>query len=231
MINKKDFVEIEYTGKVKDPDVVFDTTDEKKAKESDLYDKNATYGPIIVCIGENQVIKGLDKSLEGKQTGKNYTVLVEPEDGFGKKDAKLIDLIATNKFIKQNIQPMPGLQVNMDGRIGTIKTVSGGRTLVDFNHPLSGKQLEYEFKINRIVDDDREKVKAIMDMSLNLKETEVEIKDKKAEIKMKIKQDLPKPVLDVIKNKITELVPSVKQVDFIKKQDEKLKEKQQEDKK
>ncbi len=231
MVEKKDFVEIEYTGKVKDLDIVFDTTDEKKAKESDVYDKNASYGQIIVCIGQNQVIKGLDKALEGKQTGKNYTVLVEPEDGFGKKDAKLIDLIATNKFIKQNIQPMPGLQVNMDGRIGTIKTVSGGRTLVDFNHPLAGKQLEYEFKINRIVEDDKEKIRSIIDMSLNLKETEVEVKDKKAEIKMKIKQDLPDPVKQVIKDKIKELVPSVEQVNFIKKQDDKQKEKQQENKK
>ncbi len=231
MVKKNDFIEIEYTGKVKELDVVFDTTDEKTAKENELYDKNSSYGPIIVCVGQNQVIRGLDKDLEGKDIGKDYKVLVEPEDGFGKKDAKLIDLIATNKFIKQNIQPMPGLQVNMDGRIGTIKTVSGGRTLVDFNHPLAGKQLEYDFKINRIVEDDREKIKSIIDMSLNLKETEVEVKDKKAEIKMKIKQDLPKPVQDVIKNKITELVPSVKDVDFIKKQDDKPKEKQQEDNK
>jgi FKBP-type peptidyl-prolyl cis-trans isomerase 2 len=231
LVKKNDFIEIEYTGKVKELDVVFDTTDEKTAKENELYDKNSSYGPIIVCVGQNQVIRGLDKDLEGKDIGKDYKVLVEPEDGFGKKDAKLIDLIATNKFIKQNIQPMPGLQVNMDGRIGTIKTVSGGRTLVDFNHPLAGKQLEYDFKINRIVEDDREKIKSIIDMSLNLKETEVEVKDKKAEIKMKIKQDLPKPVQDVIKNKITELVPSVKEVDFIKKQDDKPKEKQQEDNK
>jgi FKBP-type peptidyl-prolyl cis-trans isomerase 2 len=231
LVKKNDFIEIEYTGKVKELDVVFDTTDEKTAKENELYDKNSSYGPIIVCVGQNQVIRGLDKDLEGKDIGKDYKVLVEPEDGFGKKDAKLIDLIATNKFIKQNIQPMPGLQVNMDGRIGTIKTVSGGRTLVDFNHPLAGKQLEYDFKINRIAEDDREKIKSIIDMSLNLKETEVEVKDKKAEIKMKIKQDLPKPVQDVIKNKITELVPSVKEVDFIKKQDDKPKEKQQEDNK
>lgn len=221
MVKKKDFVEIEYTGKVKDMDVVFDTTDEKKAKENNIYDKNSFYGPIVICAGQRHVIKGLDESLEGKETGKKYTISVKPEDGFGKKDAKLIQLIGTNKFIKHNIQPMPGLQVNIDGKVGVIKTVSGGRTLVDFNHPLSGKELSYEFKINKIIEDDREKIKSIIRMSLNIKDIDADIKEGKADIKIDIKQELPEQIKKVIADKIKELVPSVKEVAIKKKEENK----------
>ncbi len=45
----KDFVEIEYTGTVKEDNIIFDTTDEKVAKENNFYSKDVSYGPIIVC--------------------------------------------------------------------------------------------------------------------------------------------------------------------------------------
>ena len=148
IVSKKDFIEIEYTGKLKDENVVFDTTDETVAKENGL-ESHSGYGSVIICVGEEQLLKGLDKNLEGKETGKEYDIELKPEDAFGNKNAKLIQLVPTSKFKQQNVQPMPGMQLNIDGVVGTIKTVSGGRTLVDFNHPLSGKVLTYKIKINK----------------------------------------------------------------------------------
>jgi hypothetical protein len=116
---------------------------------------------------------------------------------------------------------MPGLQVNIDGKVGVIKTVSGGRTLVDFNHPLSGKELSYEFKINKIIEDDREKIKSIIRMSLNIKDIDADIKEGKADIKIDIKQELPEQIKKVIADKIKELVPSVKEVAIKKKEENK----------
>ena len=176
-MKKGDFIELEYTGKVKDMDFVFDTTSEKEAKENNIHDAKASYGPVVICIGQNHVIKGLDEQLEGKELGREYKVELSPEKGFGKKNAKLIQLVATNKFIKQEINPMPGLQVNIDGMMGMIRTVSGGRTLVDFNHPLAGKELIYDFKINKIVKDDEEKLRALLKLQLNLKDIKVNIKE------------------------------------------------------
>ena len=147
-VSKKDFIEIEYTGKLKEDNIVFDTTDEKVAKENNL-ETHSGYEPVIICVGQEQLLKGIDKNLEGKDIGKEYDIEIKPEDAFGNKNAKLIQLIPTAKFKKQNIQPMPGIQLNIDGMVGTIKTVSGGRTLVDFNHPLAGKELLYKIKINK----------------------------------------------------------------------------------
>ena len=68
-IKKGDFIEIEYTGRLKEEGFVFDTTDEKIAKEHDLYNSKAAYGPLTICVGEHHVIHGLDEALIGKEKG------------------------------------------------------------------------------------------------------------------------------------------------------------------
>ena len=213
-MKKGDFIELEYTGKVKDMDLVFDTTSEKEAKENNIHDARASYGPVIICIGQNHVIKGLDEQLEGKELGRKYKIELSPEQGFGKKNAKLIQLVATSKFIKQEINPMPGLQVNIDGMMGMIRTVSGGRTLVDFNHPLAGKELIYDFKVNKIVEDDEEKLNALLKLQLNLNDIKAEIKEGNATVSLNIKQNLPKPIEEKLTEHIKELIPSIKNIEF-----------------
>jgi FKBP-type peptidyl-prolyl cis-trans isomerase 2 len=209
-IKKHDFVEIEYTGKLKDENIIFDTTDEKIAKENKLHGHD--YGPAVICVGEQQLLKGLDKNIEGKETGKEYNIDVKPEDAFGKKNAKLIQLIPTSKFRQQKIQPMPGMQLNIDGLAGTVKTVSGGRTLVDFNHPLAGKELSYKIKINKKITDDREKLSSYIKLSLGTKDFKAEITDSNA--KISLKNEIPTEAKGRLSKKITELIPEIKKVEF-----------------
>jgi FKBP-type peptidyl-prolyl cis-trans isomerase 2 len=215
VIKNKDFVEIEYTGKVKEGGIVFDTTNEKIAKENEIYNEKMTYGPVVICVGENQVLAGLDKALEEKEVGNDYSVELKPEEAFGKKDAKLIQLIQTSKFLKQNVQPVPGLQVNIDGAMGLVKTVSGGRTLVDFNHPLSGKDVIYDIKIMKLITEDIEKLKAFLKLQLDLKEVDVNIENNEA--KVQLKQDIPEEAKKKLGEKIKELIPTITKLDIIKK--------------
>jgi FKBP-type peptidyl-prolyl cis-trans isomerase 2 len=212
-IKKEDFVEIEYTGKLKEEDAIFDTTSEKIAKESKIYNQNMRYGSVIICLGEGQVLKGLEKALEGKDLDKEYTIELAPEEGFGKKDPKMIQLIPTNKFKKEGIQPVPGLQINVDGLLGVIKTVSGGRTLVDFNNPLSGKDLVYTVKMKRKIDDNKEKISGYVKLNLGLKDVSVEMNDGQA--KIKTDKELPEDIQQELTDNIKRLIKSVKSVDFI----------------
>ena len=43
-------------------------------------------GPVVICIGQNHVVKGLDQAIEGKEPGK-HTIELSAENAFGKKDA------------------------------------------------------------------------------------------------------------------------------------------------
>jgi FKBP-type peptidyl-prolyl cis-trans isomerase 2 len=209
-LKKHDFIEVEYTGKTKEENIVFDTTDEKTAKGNNIHSPNVEYGPVVICLGEGHILKGLDQKLEGKELG-SYRLELTPEEGFGRKDARLVHLIPTSKFRKQSIQPQPGLQINVDGMMGVIKTVSGGRTIVDFNHPLSGRDIIYNIKINRVVNDDKEKISAVLKLSMGLKDAEVTMKEGEANIKLK--QNLPKELQENLTKKITELT-GIKKIQF-----------------
>ena len=210
IVKKRDFIEIEYTGKIKEDNIVFDTTDEKVAKENNLHGHD--FGPAIICVGEEQVLKGIDKNLEGKDIGEEYEFYISPEDAFGRKNAKLIQLIPTSKFKQQSIQPMPGMQLNIDGMVGTVKTVSGGRTLVDFNHPLAGKELSYKVRINKKITDNKEKLSGYIKLALGTKDFEAAIENGNA--KITLKNGIPKEIQEELTEKITELMPEVKKAEF-----------------
>ena len=77
-IKKGDFIELDYTGKFTN-DQVFDTSVKEIGEQNKL--QKPSYEPLIVCVGEGQVIKGLDKNLEGSETEKNYTFEIETEEG------------------------------------------------------------------------------------------------------------------------------------------------------
>src|SRR3989344_6396188 len=147
-IQLHDFVEIEYTGKLTDG-TVFDTTSEKVAKEHHLHNPKHQYKTAVVCVGERQLLPGLDVQLVDKELGKEYTLTLQPETAFGKRDIKQVKIIPMNMFRQHNVQPHPGLQVDVDGEMGLVTKVSGGRVIVNFNHPLAGKEVTYTFVVRR----------------------------------------------------------------------------------
>jgi len=204
MLKENDFIEIDYVARIKD-NGIFDLTIEDIAKKNNIFNKDFKYKPVIICLGKGDILKGLDKKLIGKNIGK-YNIELTPEEGFGKKDGKLIKLVPTKEFTKQNIRPIPGIQLNLDGFIGKIISVTGGRTLVDFNNPLAGKNLEYEIDIKRTITDKKEQLKGFLDILF--KESKVEIKDDEVIIEIKelennseMKKELENEIIQRIKVK------------------------------
>lgn len=206
-IKKYDFIELDYIGKIKELNKIFDLTNEEAAKKNNLYNPNIKYSSIIICVGLGSLVKGLDDALIGKEE-KQYIIELTAENAFGKKDPKLMKLVPTNIFKKQNIIPVPGLQINIDGLMGTIRTVSGGRTIIDFNHPLSGKNLIYEVDIKRILKEDKEKIKAFLEPYIE--EPKFELKESVLAINSEIK----KPIQAEITKKIKEIFPEIKTINF-----------------
>jgi len=109
---------------------------------------------------------------------------------------------------------MVGLQVNIDDMMGTIRSVSGGRIIVDFNHPLSGKDIQYKLRVARIVDDDAEKINSVVKMALGIKDVKVEVKEGVASVKFTNASKLPDEIKTKLPEKITELVKTIKKVEF-----------------
>ena len=149
IIHKGDFIELDYIGRIKSNGRIFDLTIEKKAKEEGVYNEKQKYGPLKVCLGAGHLLKGLDIALEGKEAGKEYDIEIQPQDAFGTRNPKLIQLTGLKIFKDKNLNPVPGLTFAVNGALATVRSVTGGRVMLDFNHPLSGKILTYWVKIIR----------------------------------------------------------------------------------
>lgn len=157
-ITKGDIIKLSFTGKL-DNGTVFDTTDEKVAKENEVFDEKRTYEPMTVVVGSNTLVQGLEEDLPGKKKGYKGKVEVPPEKGYGFRSLELIETVSSKKFAER---PELGAWVESNGRVGVIESVSGGRIKVDYNEPLAGKTLTFEYKIEDILEDKGEKTEAIV---------------------------------------------------------------------
>jgi|TARA_Y100000031_G_C8159461_1_gene356209 FKBP-type peptidyl-prolyl cis-trans isomerase 2 len=202
-IKKGDFIELDYTGRM-DDGTVFDTTIKKIAEANNL-NKKVDYKPVVICVGESHILPALEEGLEGKKLGK-HSFNLEPENAFGKKSAKMLKLVPLKVFKKQDIVPYNGLEVNVDGMFGIVRSASGGRIIVDFNHPLSGRNLSYDLNVKSFIADDKAKLESLLKLT-RVHYDSVSVKDKKAvivldhDIQKEIKDDFEKKVLETIKLK------------------------------
>lgn len=160
-IKKNDFIELEFTGKIKSTDQVFDTTIKADAEKAGL--KPQDVKPLVISVGHKMLPIGFDIELEGKETSKKYSVELLPEQAFGKREPKLIQMVSMKVFTEQKINPQKGMQFSLDGRLVRILSASGGRVLVDFNNPLAGKAIIYNYKINKKITDKKQKINALQD--------------------------------------------------------------------
>jgi FKBP-type peptidyl-prolyl cis-trans isomerase 2 len=182
MINKNDFIEIEFTGKISDTDEIFDTNIKADAEKAGLNTKDIK--PFVLSVGHKMLPAGFDVDIEGKETGKKYTLSLKPEEAFGKRNPQAVRMIPTKHFHAQKIEPQRGMQLNLDGQLVKVLSSDRGRTLVDFNNPLAGKPVTYIYKINKTVTDQKEKINALQDF-LFRKQFEFEVKDKTVTFKIK----------------------------------------------
>lgn len=159
-IKEKDFIELEFTARTEEGKV-FDTTSKEDAEGAGL-PADADYAPVKLCVGEGQLLRGLDKQLVGKEVGKAYEISLAPEEAFGPRDAKLVKIIPLKVFHEKQVNPYPGLALAIDNLIATVRAVSGGRVITDFNHPFAGKKILYSLKILRKIDDDEEKIGVLL---------------------------------------------------------------------
>ena len=165
-IGKGDLVYIDYDAFFADNNKLFDTTMADSAKEAGSFDENFDYSPLPVLLGSGQLFEALENAIECAKTGKVTEVRISSADAAGARDPKLIETYQMKEFHKQDINPLPGIEVRLGNRRGTVMYVGAGRVKVDFNNPLAGKDLVYKFTLREVVNDTVEKAKAIVKMTV-----------------------------------------------------------------
>ena len=178
-IEKGDFIKVSYTGKF-DDEKVFDTTNEELAKESSIYNDRGMYGGDVVIVGAGHTIVGLDEDFVGKDVGYSGSVEIPAEKAFGEHNPKLVESVSITKF--KDRQAYEGLEVEINGQKGVVTKVIGRRVRVDMNHPLAGKTVTYEYNIEKLLDDEVEKIQGLFSLYTGLQDLDVEVSNGTATI-------------------------------------------------
>ena len=103
--------------------------------------------------GYDGIFLQVEKALAGKSAGESCRVRLEPDDAFGDYDAELVHIEPRDKF-PDNIAV--GMQFEGKGAqsgtslIYTVTDVAEGKVVVDGNHPLAGKTLEFSCTVTAV---------------------------------------------------------------------------------
>lgn len=113
----------------------------------DQADKNE---PFAFIHGVGNIIPGLESALEGKSTGDQVNVSIEPTQGYGERDDTLIQELSKEMFegvddIKEGMQFHA--QTNQGMSIVTVTQVEGDQVTIDGNHPLAGVTLNFDVDV------------------------------------------------------------------------------------
>src|SRR3989344_6668834 len=217
ILQKKDFIEIDFTGRVKDGEVFDSTIKEDLEKLHSGHDHPIEAKPFVFCLGEGMFLKSIDDFLISKETDKSYEIELEPEKAFGKRNPSFVQMIPLKIFKEKNINPITGAMFNFDGKIGKVLAVSGGRVMVDFNHFLSGKTLTYKINVLRKIDNLDEKVESLNDFFFR-KNFKHEIQGEK--LILEVEKPLVK-IVELFKDKFKEMLGldlEIKEIEVVESQ-------------
>lgn len=112
--------------------------------------------PLEYNHGEAMLISGLEKEMEGMKVGDTKKVAVKPEEGYGAVDPQFVREYEKDK-LPTDMKPEKGMVLEMQDPEGNaypcvISEVKEKTVMLDFNHPLAGKELSFDVKIVGIED-------------------------------------------------------------------------------
>lgn len=160
-LNPGDLVRIEFTGRLASDQSVFETTDESLARQAGVWSSSAQYGPRLVLFGRGAMISGVEAGLSTLSPGQSGEFAIPVARAFGPRFPELVRVMPQKEFLRHGVQPQPNLIVSIDGVPALIKSVSSGRILLDFNHPLAGQELKYSLQLLEVIGEPEAKVTAL----------------------------------------------------------------------
>lgn len=107
--------------------------------------------------GMGQIIPGLERALEGRMIGDQFTITIAPEDAYGERDRDLQQKIPAEIFggvdkIEVGMQFHAQGEDDQDTQVFLITDVdeSEQTITVDANHPLAGMTLKFEVTVDNV---------------------------------------------------------------------------------
>jgi len=164
-LQEGDFVELAYTAWTVEGDQLVDTTDAAVAEEEGV-GEDQEFAPRTIVLGQGHIFESVEDDIIGTEVGDEGSVVVPADEAFGAYDDEQVRTVSKDKIPEDD--RYPGAQVQIDGQQGFVETIIGGRARVDFNHPLAGEDVEYEYEVVDEVEDREAKAQGLLSMFLDL---------------------------------------------------------------
>ena len=134
-----------------------------KDEKGEVLDASDGRDPLDYIHGTGQIIPGLESELEGKATGDDFSVVIEPDQGYGSYDESLI-----NEVPKSEFETSDEIEIGMQFRVGAeggtvimvVAAIGDETVTLDGNHPLAGVTLSFDVSVAGVREATEEEMKA-----------------------------------------------------------------------
>jgi FKBP-type peptidyl-prolyl cis-trans isomerase 2 len=118
--------------------------------EGEVLDSNRDRTPLVFTVGQDEVIRGLERALLGMRVGESRRVTVPPEEAYGPVDPAAVTEVPAERLPAE--ARTPGARVRArtgSGRevLARVREVRDGTVVLDLNHPLAGRTLVFDVEI------------------------------------------------------------------------------------
>lgn len=128
-----------------------------KDNEGNLLDSADAAAPFTFIYGTGGVIPGLEKALKGKEKGDTLEVHLAAADAYGEYTDKLLQEVSKEMFEGMEEKDLfEGAQFHAETSQGmqvvTIKDINDDHIIIDGNHPMAGKELNFDVTVEEVRD-------------------------------------------------------------------------------
>jgi peptidylprolyl isomerase len=148
---------VHYTGRIiagDDAGEVFDTTDVDTALAEEIYHDYRDYAPLSFQVDGDEVLEGIDETVQKMDSGETRTVRVDPEKAYGmRSEERVIEVSRAALEERSDIAAAEGELVGSENsETGWVTNVSDETVEIDFNHELAGEPVEFEIRVLEVRD-------------------------------------------------------------------------------
>ncbi|MGH1485095.1 MAG: FKBP-type peptidyl-prolyl cis-trans isomerase [Cellvibrionaceae bacterium] len=122
-----------------------------RLKSGEVVDSTFEKEPATFTVGDGNLLEGFERALFGLTAGAKEKFTINPEQGFGQANPNNIQNFPRDQF-DDDISLEEGLMLSFaDAQNaelpGVVTTFDDESVTIDFNHPLAGKDIEFEVEI------------------------------------------------------------------------------------
>ena len=123
--------------------------------DGEIFDSSREADPLEFEVGTGQVIPGFDNAVVGMKVGETKQVRLPENEAYGPYNQEMVFDAEPDQF-EEGLIPEVGqqFQTQLEDEtplLLTVKSVEDGKIVLDANHPMAGKTLNFDLEVVEIV--------------------------------------------------------------------------------